>query len=392
MEESTVERRACVLGAGIGGLAAALGLVRGGWRVEVLERAPDLRASGGGIGLTPNGVLALRELGVADAVRARSVVQVEGGVRGPGGRWIARHRLDFVARRYGESIRAMPRIDLLRALADALPPGCVRFAADARPVSFGGPDDPAVVRVDEQDSAYDLVVGADGIRSVTRTALHPEHPGLRDCGAVSWRAIVPDTGLRVAAAETWGAGLRFSVLPLPGGRVHFSALVLDRLVRGSTGGPVELFGGWHDPVPELLRRAFEDGEVHRDRIEELAGPLPAYSRGRVVLLGDAAHPMTPNVGSANLALEDAVELGVAVAAVASWPDLADGLACYDAARRPRAERLSRTSRWMGRVAEASWKPLVVARTGGVWLGGFLPEVVSRRSMDRMVGWRPPLGR
>lgn len=384
-------RSAVVVGAGIGGLATAAALVAQGWAVRVLERGPDLRASGGGLGLTPNGMRALREIGVADAVRARSVVQDEGGVRVPGGRWVARHHLGFVERRYGESIRALPRIELVRALAAVLPPGTVRFGVRVEPRSAGGREAAAVVRVDGEDRGADLLVGADGIRSVVRGLVHPGHPGVRDWGAVSWRAIVPAEGLAPVAAETWGAGLRFSILPLPDGQVHFSALARDRAARGAD-APAALFGRWHDPIPQLLDRAAGGG--YRDRIEELARPLPTFVRGRTVLVGDAAHPMTPNVGSANLALEDAVELAAALgpAAGADWTRSAAGLADYDALRRPRTAAMSRTSRWMGRVAEASAPPLVLARTGGVWLGGLLPEVVSRRSMDRMVGWAPPSAR
>lgn len=381
-----------VVGAGIAGLAAAAALAGRGWAVRVFERGPGLRATGGGIGITPNGMLALDAIGVGDAVRARSVVQREGGVRVPSGRWIARSGLRFVEERYGEPIRALPRTDLIAALADALPSGTVQFGACVEPAGAGDANTPATIRVESTAFESDLVVAADGIRSATRRALHPEHPGLRRTGSVSWRCVVPADGLALAAAETWGAGLRLSILPLPGGRVHFSALArtAGRLQRNVEDGPWPLFGHWHEPIPRLLERSAREA-VFFDRIEELARPMDRFFAGRTVLAGDAAHPMTPNVGSANLALEDAVELAHAVGPARSWDDLRTGLARYDTSRRPRTSRLSRMSRRMGRFAELSSPAAVAARNSGVWLGGFLPEAVSRRAMDAMVRWVPPFG-
>jgi 2-polyprenyl-6-methoxyphenol hydroxylase-like FAD-dependent oxidoreductase len=152
-----------------------------------------------------------------------------------------------------------------------------------------------------------------------------------------------------------------------------------------------LFGRWHDPVPQLLARATGE-EMFFDVIEELVRPVDSFVADRVVLVGDAAHPMTPNVGSANLALEDAAELAHAIAGAGSWPDLRAGLAAYDHSRRARTSRLSALSRRIGRFAELSSPVAVAARNCGVWLGGFLPEVVSRRSMDAMVRWAPPQAR
>ncbi|WP_370944218.1 FAD-dependent monooxygenase [Amycolatopsis sp. cg5] len=383
-------KNAFVVGAGIAGLAAAAGLANTGWTVRVFERSAELRASGGGIGLTPNGVKALNALGAGDAVRAISVPQTEGGVRTPDGRWIARTELDFIEARYGESIRALRRIELVRALEEALVPGSVRFGEPVVPAAHGDATSPAAILVGGKRYECDLLVAADGIGSAARRSAFPAHPGVRATGSVSWRAVVPADGLAVTAAETWGAGKRFSVLPLPGGEVHFSAMARSALLPDGDGSAEELlkvFGDWHDPVPELLARAV-DGGFFFDEIEELAEPLPSFARGRTVLIGDAGHPMTPNVGSANLALEDAAELAYALRGKDSWAGLSAGLARYDALRRPRTDRLARLSRRMGRVAGVR-SPLAVAmRDTGARLGGLMPDAFSRRFMDSMVRWAP----
>lgn len=382
--------QALVIGAGIAGLAAAAALAGRGWEVEVLERSPDLRASGGGIGITPNGLHALATVGAVERVRARSVVQREGGVRLPTGSWLARQDLAFVERRFGAPIRALPRTDLIRSLVETLPDGTVRYGARVELISPGGPDR-ALLSVDGRERPADLVVAADGIRSATRRSLNPDHPGLQDCGATSWRAVVAADGLDAVAAETWGVGARLSILPLPAGRVHFSALVRCPPPGPGTdrSAPLEAtFGRWHDPIGVMLRRA-QHGVLFEDRIEELAGRLPRFAHGRTVLVGDAAHPMTPNVGSANLALEDAVELAHVLGPDAAWAAVRAGGARYDAARRPRISGLRRSSRWMGRVAEMRAMPAVLVRNAAVRAGGLLPAAVSARSMDAMVGWRPP---
>ncbi|MFI7613068.1 FAD-dependent oxidoreductase [Nonomuraea terrae] len=387
-------RTAHIVGAGIAGLATAIGLANRGWSVRVFERSPVLRTTGGGIGLTPNGLHALNALGVGESVRRCSVVQEEGGVRAPSGRFIARSRLEFVERRYGESIRSLLRTDLAQALEAALPEGTVRYGARVEDIRPGDAATPAELIVAGESLTSDLVVGADGIRSAVRRCLYPDHPPVRSCGAVSWRAVVPASGMAPVAAETWGAGLRLSILPLPGDRVHFSALAcssLWRSVRDSPDGPARLFGDWHDPIPLMLRRATHE-TTYFDQIEELPRPLDGFARGRVVLVGDAAHPMAPNVGVANLALEDAVELAHTVGDAGDWDALRAGLARYDRVRRPRTIRMSRMSRRMGRFAEMRAPLAVAARNGGVWLGGFLPEVVSRRFMDSMAGWTPPAAR
>jgi 2-polyprenyl-6-methoxyphenol hydroxylase-like FAD-dependent oxidoreductase len=375
-----------VVGAGIAGLASALALRATGLPVRVVERAAAPSARGGGIGLTPNGMHALHRLGVGAAVCARSVVQVEGGVRTPNGRWLARSDLAFVHRRYGEHVRALLRHDLISVLAAALPTGTIHYGLTAALVAPGGADGPALLRVGADIVPSDLVVAADGIHSAMRAAIHPGHPGLRDCGSASWRTVVPAADLTPVPAETWGAGLRLSILPLPAGRAHFSALATDAARDGAD--LTTLFGRWHDPIPTLLARAAA-AEVHVDRIEELAAPLSALGSGRVVLVGDAAHPMAPNVGLANVALEDAVELAHRIGDIVDFAALRPALADYDRARRPRVDRLARISRWTGRFVEVDDPVAVAVRNAGTWLGGLLPEAVSRRSLDALVGWSPP---
>ncbi|CAM3750931.1 FAD-dependent monooxygenase [Kibdelosporangium persicum] len=382
-------RHAVVAGAGIGGLAAAVGLSRAGWQVTVLEQARKLRPVGGGIGLTPNGLHALDALGAGDLVRAAGIEQAHGGIRNPRGSWISRTNLDFIKARYGQPVTAVHRAELIDALVGLLPTGTVRTGARVLTAHPGGPDAPAEIHTADGGFTADLVVAADGIHSVLRQALFPHHPGLAYAGYTSWRFVLPASDIP-PAGETWGRGKRFSILPLAGGLVHCSALVVrgpgshDSEVSGNQASALtRYFGAWHSPVPELIAAAAAQIIVHDD-IEELAAPLPSLHSGRVALLGDAAHAMTPNLGSACLALEDAVCLTHAVAS----GSLIDALGSYSRTRRPRSIALARLSRRLGAMGKISFPPAVAVRDAGFRLAGLAPALTVR-TLDRMMGWRPP---
>ena len=382
------ERNAVVIGAGIGGLATAVGLTRAGWQVTVYERAQELRPAGGGIGLTPNGLRALNVLGAGDRVRAAAIEQRHGGIRSPNGAWISRTDLGFIRDRYGEPVVALHRAALIGALRELLPPAVL---ATGTPVSHVDPGDArrrAEVHTTRGVHAADLVIAADGIRSTVRTGLFPGHPGLGYAGYTSWRVVLDAPEVTVAG-ETWGRGKRFAILPLPGGLVHCSALVVAPSGSRTWENAARLaqhFGSWHAPIPELIH-AIGAGTVFHDDVDELRTPLPRFHAGRVALVGDAAHAMTPNLGSACLALEDAVVVAH-TAAMAGTADIERSLARYTQSRRPRSVALAKLSRHIGTMGKLSFPPLVAARNGGFRIAGLTPSLTVR-TLDAMMGWRPP---
>ncbi|MFI9573111.1 FAD-dependent monooxygenase [Microbispora rosea] len=381
---------AVVVGAGIGGLTAALALAHKGWEVTVLERAASIEAVGAGLAVAPNALRALDVIGAGDEVRKLSAIQGRGGIRLPDGRWLARTTAEDAAARYGDPIVLLTRAALVGILAGRLPQGALRVNSRVESV------DPATGRVAVRGAAEtieaDLVVAADGIRSRTRSALFPGHPEPVYAGVTSWRAIVPlagETGASetVFASETWGRGLIFGVMPLAGGQVYCYATAAvppglraaderDELLR--------LFGRWHDPIPALLDAA-DPAAVLRHDIHSLDTPLPAFHAGRVALLGDAAHPMTPNLGQgACQAMEDAVVLADRV----SPGDPSAGLAVYSRERLARTTPIVRRSRSIGRLTR--WRnPLAVALRDGAMraVGRLGPDVASRQG-DRVFAWSP----
>jgi 2-polyprenyl-6-methoxyphenol hydroxylase-like FAD-dependent oxidoreductase len=378
---------AVVVGAGIGGLAAAIGLRRIGWEVTVAERAPVLADVGAGISLHANGLRALDVLGVGEAVRAQARPQYTGGTRTPDGGRLARMDGAALERALGTPIVGIPRAALHRLLRAALPPECLLVGAEVTSVDGS---DPTGARVSVRDGVLDadLVVAADGVGSRLRAMLFPGHPGPVYSGSTVLRALTAHpVALRTDFELTWGRGAEFGHIAFTDGRAEWHAVLnAPPGVRytDALGAMRRRFGGWHDPIPALLDATRPEAVLHHD-IHELVTPLPAFTAGRVALLGDAAHAMTPNLGQgACQALEDAATLA---AALAAEPTVASALARYDAERRPRSQSVARAARRAGRMGQRLTHPVAVAvRNTALRLA---PSRATVQAILRHAEWTPP---
>ncbi|WP_344960649.1 FAD-dependent monooxygenase [Streptomyces thioluteus] len=221
-----------------------------------------------------------------------------------------------------------------------------------------------------------------------RRAIWPQAPEPRYAGYTAWRLVV-GSGPVTAGGETWGRGGRVGIAPLPDGRTYlFGVADTPAGRRGPDGELAELrrrFAHWHHPIPALLEAATESAVMRHD-VHELP-PLPSYATGRVALLGDAAHGMTPNLGQgANQALEDAVTLAALLDDHSSIPR---ALAAYDHERRPRTQMIARRSRRIGAVARRA------GESGPAGHDGPALPVADPRLLDSLapvLDWQPPAAR
>jgi salicylate hydroxylase len=344
-----VSLRAVVVGAGIGGLTAALALHRAGLDVRVFEQAPVLREVGAGIQLAPNATRILARLGIGAAL-ARVAVRpdVIEHRRWQDGRVLLRQPLgDHLEREFGAPYYHVYRPDLLAVLRDALPPDVVRL--NRRCVAVAGD---RVTFDDRSTVEADVVVGADGIHSVVRAAVAgADMP--RFSGSIAYRGLVQAERLASLALPRHGNSFlgparHFVHYWVAAGRLmNFVAVVPGgdwRVESWSATGEVAdalaEFNGWHPQVTTIIGAA---ERTHRWALHDRE-PLATWCRGRVALLGDAAHAMLPFLAQgACQAIEDAAVLARCVAS-ATRDAVPDALARYEACRKPRATAVQRASR------------------------------------------------
>ena len=350
--------RIAVAGAGIGGLTAAIALRQAGFEVLVIERAEELREIGAGLLLAANAQKALGKLGLAEEVGSLGTPASAAEVRSWRGEVLASILAGELEKRVGAASAAVHRADLQVLLLREVGEGPLRLGSEVAGFEQdeGGV---TVLFVDGSEERADLLVGADGLRSRIRTALFgPEEP--RYAGYTAWRAVAePERELLPwgSGFESWGWGRRFGCAHIGLGRVYWFAT--RNAPEGRKDGPsgsiigakatlLEYFGGWHHPVYELIEATAEDA-IRRDDLydrEPLAG---CWGEGRITLLGDAAHPMTPNLGQgACQAIEDAVVLA---RCLDEGGATAEALRLYEGLRSERAAMVVLRSRRIGMVGQ-----------------------------------------
>jgi salicylate hydroxylase len=341
--------RVLIAGGGIGGLAAALALLRRGFDVEVYEQSGELREVGAGLQLSANGNRVLHELGVAPALAALACEAAGKEVRlwNTGQTWKLFDLGTVSVDRYGFPYYTVYRPDLLAVLADAvrrLKPDAIHLAAKCTGLEQDAHG--VTLRYEGGTARGDALIGADGVHSRMRQALFgPDAP--RFTGLMAWRGTIamerlPERMRRLVGTNWIGPGAHVVHYPVHRGEyMNFVAVVErdDWRVESWTtpGTPDELradFAGWHADVQlmiDAIATPFKWALMGR-------APMPQWSVGRASLLGDACHPTLPFLAQgAVMALEDGFVLARALAA--SPHDLASGLVRYENARKARTTRI-----------------------------------------------------
>jgi 2-polyprenyl-6-methoxyphenol hydroxylase-like FAD-dependent oxidoreductase len=352
-------RKALIIGAGIAGPVTAILLKKAGFDAAVYEAWPYSTGIGGGLQIAPNGMHVLAEVGLADElIRCGSVCESLDFLSQSGSLLGSVNR--NMEQRFGQPSVSMRRAVLNAAIVDKAWSSCVEMHFEKRLERIEDrPDRPIVAHFTDGTTAEgDFLIGADGVHSAVRRHVLPEGPTPSDTGLLGFggfvpRSILEEAGAPPSLAMTFGqsgffgygycapeadGAMCWSTQPSHGidaatFRAMDQAALRQHLRR--------LHAGWHDPIPQLI-----------DALEEIVvtatldvATLPTWSRGRTLLIGDAAHATSPHAGQgASIALEDAYRL---VRALEHEVELRTAFQNFEAERRPRAERIVALARRNG---------------------------------------------
>ena len=332
--------KALIVGSGVGGLTAAVALRRVGIEVELFERAvePAQILVGGGLHIWPNGMRALQRVGLAEQVQAvgKSIARLDW--HSPEHGLLASADLAATARQVGAPSVGIRRADLLTVLLGAVG-AAIRFGSEV--TAFEQDAQSVTLRLaDGREFSGAVLVAADGLQSTVRELLVGETE-LRTPGVVVCQAAVD--GLVPAPeatfTEVWGPAMRFGCYPVRDGVFWFAFLPSAEAEALEVAGAKELLlertASWTAPARETIAATPADAIVFGEVVAR--DPIEHWTEGRVALLGDAAHPMTPFTGQgACQAIEDAVVLAESLR---SGADVAASLRAYAARRQPRTNEI-----------------------------------------------------
>ena len=367
----SADRSALIVGAGIGGLAAAISLRRAGWEVRVLERAETPRELGFALALAPNALKALREIGLADAVRLAGAEVHTFEVRRLDGARMKR----VTFRASGPDMRSVVtlRPALHGALLEALGPEALLLGHDVQDIDVSA-EAAGVTLGDGRTLEAGVLVGADGVGSVIRRRLHPSEPPPRPSGYHALRGVTLDAAHeldRVSVAIYLGDGIEAGFARASATAVYWYISLVDEFAAAGASAAAVLdrcTAGMDPRVANIARAARADDM----RLEPLfrRDPIAEWGTGRATLLGDAAHPVLPHTAQgAALALEDAVALGLALGAAT---DPAVSLRAYERVRSPRTRRVVRAGPRIAALTTTRSRARIWARDSAIRL---LPGIV-----------------
>jgi salicylate hydroxylase len=345
-----------IVGGGIGGLTAALACAERGFDVTVLEQAASFGAIGAGIQLSPNATRVLHALGLDPALRRVAFVPEGTEVRHwrKGNVLSANPLADAALQAFGFPYYHIHRADLMAVLEDAARARANIVLVNAARVEHVDHDERKATVTTTAGNRHrgDVLIGADGIHSVVRSALFgPEAPTFT--GNVAWRALVPVERLpadlvRPMATVWWGPHKHFVHYYVRGGALVNCVCVVEKrgweteswTARGEHAELAADFTHWHDTVQTLIDRMDRDACFKWALFDR--PPMPRWGDRRVSLLGDACHPTLPFMAQgAAMAIEDAAVLA---ACLAGDPDSSRALARYEERRRSRTRRIQEGSR------------------------------------------------
>lgn len=373
-----------IVGGGIAGLTTAIALKKVGIQALVIESAPRIEAVGAGISLAANAMQALQHIGVSLPVIKAGRQLNTFSILEPSGKTITRNTTHALDAEFGITNFTIHRAQLHAILCEQLHPEqillgkrCLSFIQNSEGYTLNFEDG------SEIKAKYLLI--ADGIRSRLRKQLLPEST-LRYAGCGSWRGVVNQTEkMPSEASETWGPKGRFGIVPLANNQVYWFAVKnapepQSALAKYTKADLIRNFSDYHAPITQLLEATEEKAIIYTDIFD--LSPIPRYAFGNALLLGDAAHATTPNMGQgACLAIEDAAILA---SCLKDNKDVAQAFRQFEQKRMARARGIVEQSWRLGQVAQ--WEnPLLVGLRNTAFR--LMPDSVTENQLRKIYSIR-----
>ena len=355
---SSTGKKALIIGSGIGGLCTAIALQRVGWQTYLFDKMPARIDGGAGIVLAANAIKVLRKLGVAEQILEHGVPVGKAEIRTWDGKLLVDLPTKKQADLYGTPSYLIHRAELQSVLFDRLEQGTsVQF--NKKLVAWEQNNDKVTAQFEDgTEQSGDVLIGADGLHSTVRERLLTHNP-LRYSGYTAYRGISEFSDERYSQEigggfEAWGSGKRFGYSHLGQGRIYWFAAINSpeggsASIENKKQAVLRHLRGWYEPIEAVIEASEETSILTHDIYDRR--PLKTWNEGRITLLGDAAHPMLPNLGQGGAqAMEDSLVLADCLSS-AAHRDMNSALLAYERIRIPRTTRVVRQSRQMGKLVQ-----------------------------------------
>nr|WP_302180056.1 FAD-dependent monooxygenase [Chryseosolibacter indicus] len=340
----------------------AIALQKKGFNVLVYEQATAIKPLGAGLVLAANAIKAFAEIGIDTSILEAGKILKALRIKNTDGSVLAETDSEKLANKFGlVNNFAIHRADLHQILIHYLQPGTLRLNKGC--VGFQQQPNGVTLEFHDGSTAFaDYVIACDGIHSVIRKKLLPESE-TRYAGYTCWRAVIdniPDTVDMTETTETWGRGCRFGIAPLRNNKLYWFACINakknDPLMRAMhIPDLLTFFSNFHSPVTDIIKHTQSSQLIWNDIID--IKPIKRFAFGNIVLLGDAAHATTPNMGQgACMAIEDAATLANYIEAA---PSAEEAFTLFEKKRIKRTTDIVNKSWYIGKIAQLD-HPLLVS--------------------------------